>query len=187
MVRVNYSYTLTITYQGETYQGVSVANPVPKIDSITYQFKKGFDPTAPAAYYASFWATDIKNRTNYYWIQTFKNDSLLNPQSFDISIDGSLGTGAGNGLPFIEPVRNSITPFKGYASGDTCGVELNSINYNTYFFFQEVTTQVQNGGLFASPPFNVTTNMKNINQNSKTQPVGFFNIAMTSRAGIRFP
>ena len=187
MVHVGYSYTLTVADNGEQYQAVSKANPVPKIDSMNAVIGPTFNPKDAPSYLVSFYATDIPNRTNYYWIQGFKNDSLVNPTQVNTSIDGSMGGSAGNGLPFIYPVRTSINPKRngGYLIGDTCFVELHAINQETYYFFQAVATQVQNGGLFAKPPANVGTNLVNVNPASSVSAVGFFNVSMTSVAGIR--
>src|SRR4051812_32218837 len=77
LLHPGYSYTLSIDYAGQQYQSVSVANPVPKVDSINYQFRKGNNPSGPKSYYLAFYATDTKGRSDYYWIKTFKNDTLL--------------------------------------------------------------------------------------------------------------
>ena len=180
-----YSYTLSITYGSEQYQAVSIANPVPQIDSMNYELKKGDNPSGPKAYYASFFARDIKGRPDYYWIKSFQDGSLLSPQDVNLSIDGAIGGPGGDGLPFIVPVRQSINPGKGFNLGDTCAVEVHTISADLYFFFLEVQTQTRNGGLFATPPANVSTNIKNVNPASVVKAVGFFNIAMVSNGGIK--
>jgi len=186
LIRVNYTYTLSISYSGQNYQAVSMANPVPPIDSMNYQLQKGrggFGKTD--SYYAAFFATDIKGRSNYYWIKSYVNDSLINPTSLDLSVNGSTGFAVGEGLPFIYPVRESINMDGGFRLNDTLNVELHSINPNTYFFFQEVVTQTNNGGLFATPPANVSTNILNADPSSKSTAVGFFDTEMVSLSGIR--
>ncbi|MCC6691727.1 MAG: DUF4249 domain-containing protein [Bacteroidia bacterium] len=183
LVHPGNSYTLSIAYGGENYQSFAIANPVPAIDSMNYEFRKGDNPILPKAYYTSFYAQDIKDRPDYYWIKAFKNDSLLSPQQLDLSIDGAIGGPGGDGLPFIVPVRESINPFKGYVLGDTCAVELHSISAETYYFFLQVQIQTTNGGLFAEPPANVATNIKNTNAKAVAKAVGFFNVAMVSTSG----
>ena len=187
LVHVNYDYTLSINYNGVNYQAQSHANPVPKIDSMHYELGKSFNPNASKSYLVSFYATDLPGRTDFYWIQGFKGDSLIHPQEITISIDGSMGGSAGNGLPFIYPIRTSINPSfsGGYLPGDTCTVELNSINADTYFYFNEVNTAVQNTGLFSKPLANPITNIKNTTPNSTSTAVGYFNVAMTAVKGIR--
>jgi hypothetical protein len=185
LVRAGYSYTLSIAYSSEQYQSVSIANPVPKIDSLNYELRKGDNPTGPKAYYASFFARDIKGRPDFYWIKSFQDGSLLSPQDINLSIDGAIGGPGGDGLPFIVPVRQSINPRDGFNAGDTCAVEVHSISAELYFFFLEVQTQTRNGGLFATPPANVSTNIKNINASSPIKAVGFFNMAMVSSGGIK--
>jgi len=186
MIRLGYTYTLTINYNSVNYQAVSLANPVPKIDSMSDVLSTGFTNGGPkGSYVAQFFATDFKGRPDYYWIKTYKNDSLLDPQGLNISQDGGVGGPGVDGLPFIYPVRHSINPRKGYALGDTCYVEVHSISYETFFFFGNVTQQTNNGGLFATPPANVGTNIKNTDPKSSVKAVGFFNVAMVSSAGLR--
>ncbi len=55
----------------------------------------------------------------------------------------------------------------------------------TYFFIQEMQVQMVNGGLFATPPSNVKTNIRNTNPNATTKAVGWFNIGAVSSNGVR--
>ena len=185
LARPGFSYTLSINYNNEQYQAISIANPVPPVDSMNYQFTKGGGPDSKEGYYAAFYARDIKGRPDFYWIKSYKNGGLIAPHNINLSIDGAIGGPGGDGLPFIYPVRYSVNPQDGFALGDTCSVEVCTISASTYFFFQEVTQQTSNGGLFATPPANVSTNILNLNTSSPIKAVGFFNVGMVASGGIK--
>ncbi|MBI2271629.1 MAG: DUF4249 domain-containing protein [Bacteroidetes bacterium] len=186
LLRLAHSYTLTVNYNGEQYIATSFAFPVPLVDSLNYEFFKGNGPSSAEANYASFYSKDISGMPNFYWIKSFVNGAFLNkPSDLVVSQDGAFGGEGADGLPFILPIRQSINPEKGLVAGDTISVELHSINPETFFFFQQTMQQTQNGGLFATPPANVISNIKNINPGSTGKAVGFFNTALVASNGIK--
>ena len=184
LVKLAHSYILSITYNSQQYQATSIAFPVPKIDSLNYQYRKGNNPSAKEAYYVSFYAHDFKGIPDFYWVKGFRNGQAAPPERITISQDGGFGPGV-DGLTFIVPIRQSINLDDGFQLGDTCAVEVHSLNPEIYFSFQQLQIQIRNGGLFATPPANVSTNIKNINLNSSVKAVGFFNIAMVATNGIK--
>jgi len=168
-------YTLRIVYNNEEYQSESQFNPVPPIDSISYEFRNAQGPR-PEGYVASLFATDIFGRADYYWIRTYRNDSLINnPNYINTAFDAAFQpNGGSDGFLFIPPIREGITPFdKPYKLGDKIKVEICSITPDTYEFITESQKQMVNGGLFATPPANVRTNIINVT-NSDKKAVGFF-------------
>jgi len=179
-------YTLSINYDGQNFTATSSMYPAPPIDSIPYIYKEK-DMGAgvqKSGYYASFYAKDFAGMTNFYWIKTIRNDTLnTNPSNINIAWDAAFGPGA-DGLTFILPIRESITQ-RPFHKNDTLSVEIHAINEETLNYLLEVRTQTTNSGLFATPPANVRTNIKNLNSNSKITVVGFFNIGAASVAGIR--
>ncbi|MBL7892234.1 MAG: DUF4249 domain-containing protein [Bacteroidia bacterium] len=186
LIRQAHLYTLTINYNGEQYRATSFAFPVPPVDSLNYEYLKGNGPSSAEANYASFYARDIAGMPNFYWIKSFVNGTFLNnPSDLIVSQDGAFGGDGADGLPFILPIRQSINPEKGLMAGDTISVEVHSITPEAFFFFQQTTQQTQNGGLFATPPANVISNIKNVNSASKVTAVGFFNTALVSTNGIK--
>jgi hypothetical protein len=58
--------------------------------------------------------------------------------------------------------------------GDTLRVELQSIPRDYYYFLNEMTTQINNVGLFATSPANVRTNVRNTQAGSSKTAVGYF-------------
>jgi hypothetical protein len=188
LVRLFHSYTLSILYGGEQFAATAVAFPVPPIDSVTFEAKKNAVGEASAtAYIAQFYAMDIVGMTNFYWIKSYKNGVLYSkPGQINLSQDGAFAGGGTDGLAFIFPIRTAIIPGTDSLNrNDSLTVKVFSINEDTYNYLNQVVQQTTNGGLFATPPFNVFTNVKNINSDSKTKPVGWFNIGTVSTSGVR--
>ena len=168
-------YALRIVYNGEEYQAESQLNPVPTIDSISYEYRSARGPS-PEGYVASLYAMDIFGRADYYWIKTYRNDSLINkPDYINTAVDAAFPpNGGSDGFLFIPPIREGITPFdRPYNLGDKIKVEICSITPETYEFITESRTQMGNGGLFATPPANVRTNIINLTKPER-KAVGFF-------------
>ena len=191
LVRYFNSYTLSVTYSGEEFQGSSIAYPSPFIDSVSYTTKQesgsGGSTTGEQGYFASFYAYDISGITNFYWIKTYKNGLFYsNPGNMNLSQDGAFAGGGSDGFLFIRPIREAITPRdKPLVIGDSINVDIYAVTPETFFYLNEVLQQTTNGGLFATPPANVSCNIKNVNPNSITKVVGWFNIGALSSNGIK--
>jgi len=63
---------------------------------------------------------------------------------------------------------------KPFQVGDRIKIEVCSITEDNYYFYNEMVTQINNGGLFANPPANVRTNVMNRNPGSAKKAVGYF-------------
>ena len=169
------TYYLGIRYQGEEYYSQSKLNRVPTIDSLIFRKEKINPLSTEEGYQAEFYATDLVGGADYYRVQYYRNGQLQNrPQDLIVSYDGSFNaSGDTDGFVFIRPIRQSINPEKFFALGDTVRVEVQSITPESFYFFQQLSTQITNGGLFASPPANVPTNIINRNATGK-KATGFF-------------
>ncbi len=186
------TYTLTIDYQGDTFQAFSEVKRVPEIDSLTTEFRDD-EVFGPDGYYAELFARDFVGSGDTYWIRTFKNGQLLN-RAFDVNIAFDAGFSEGgniDGLTFITPIREGVNPFyedpeddsetlPPYEVGDSIYVEIYSITEDAFNFWSEVSTQLGNGGLFAVPLSNVRTNIFNVNPESSEEPVGYFGVCAVS-------
>lgn len=180
-------YTLTVSYDGETYQATSTARRTPRIDSLVYEFREERLGN-PGGYYASIYARDLPGAGDCYWIRTFKNGEFINrPSDINLAYDAGFSPGGNiDGLYFITPIREGINSFVDdgdngflppYEVGDHIRVEIYSITEDAYFFFQEVRTQLTNGGLFAVPLTNVRTNIINQSPNATQKAVGYFGVS----------
>ncbi|GAA4456408.1 hypothetical protein GCM10023189_25610 [Nibrella saemangeumensis] len=174
--QIGRTYVLRIQYQGEEYQSLSRMNRVPTVDSIIFRKEKVSPlPNAEEGYQAEFFARDPAGAPDYARIRFFRNGVLQNrPNDLVVTYDGAFnGSGNTDGLLFIRPIRQSINPENFYAENDTVTVEIQSITPEAFYFFLELREQVSNGGLFATPPANVPTNVVNANA-SGPKATGFF-------------
>lgn len=182
MAEVGRTYTLNINFNGNTYESTSTVNPVPAIDSVTLEFREE-DFGEEEGYYATFFAKDIPNRVDYYWIRTLRNGEFFNdPDAINISVDGAFGSNGADGFLFIIPIREFLIndAEEPYELGDEVQVELWAISEQTWGFFGELGSQLTNNGLFATPASNIRTNILNADPNSDVQAVGWFSVSAVS-------
>ena len=72
-------------------------------------------------------------------------------------------------------LNNNQAEEETFERGDTIRVEMNSLPRDYYFFLNEIVTQLNNTGLFAAPPANVRTNVRNVGSpDPNRQAVGYF-------------
>jgi len=175
LARIGHTYYVGIRFQGEEYYSQTKMNRVPAIDSLIFRKEKINPISSEEGYQAEFYATDPANGADYYRVRYFRNSQLQNrPQDLILSYDGAFnGSGNTDGFVFIRPIRQSINPEKLYVMNDTVKVELQSITPEAFYFLQQLNQQITNGGLFASPPANVPTNIINAKKGGKVA-TGFF-------------
>jgi len=173
--RVGNTYRLQIAYQGNTYAASSKMNRVPAIDSLIFRKEKINPISQTEGYQAEFFATDFAGATDYYRVKFYRNDTLQNkPRNIITLKDGSFpGSANTDGLVFIRPFRQSINPDSLYALSDMVKIELLSLTPEAFDFWQQFQQQITNGGLFATPPANIPTNVFNTSPNGRNA-VGFF-------------
>jgi len=188
LVHENLTYNLEISHGDELYTSEEKANPVPVIDSlISGLIEGGFGGNEPTegAFQVEMISTDIAGREDYYWIKTFRNDTLdSTPGGINVSFDGG-GSGS-DGVLFIPPIRIfGINNFgRPYTTGEKVEVQIHSINMNTYLFFIQVSNQLNNSGLFAVPTSNVRTNIESSSQEISKIGIGMFSVSMVSKSII---
>ncbi|MEZ0486015.1 DUF4249 domain-containing protein [Fibrella aquatica] len=172
------TYGLGINYQGESYVAFTQMPRIPNIDSLTFTKEKVNPISSEEGYQAQFYATDLPGAVDYYYIRFYRNGELQNrPQDITIAYNGAFrGSANTDGLMFIRPIRQSINPENLYDLNDTVRVELRSIGFDGYLFWELLTAQLQNTGLFATPPSNVPTNIRNQKEGGPAA-VGFFMVS----------
>lgn len=186
-------YALNIKYAGEEYNAITSINRVPAIDSISYEYKEpSIAPTdAPKkGYLAEFYAKDPTGVGDCYWIKFSKNHKAYNkPGEITLAFDAAFSPGAASdGLTFIEPIRQAVTPQNGtqlYAEKDTLAIELHSISLEAYYFLFQVRQESANQGLFATPPANIPTNVVNVRKDGP-KALGFFGSSAVSTSQTVF-
>jgi hypothetical protein len=186
---MNHAYELNVNIDGTKYTSMATQKRTAVIDSISalyFDGTGGFGTGEP--YYNCFlWARDKVDQTaDYYWIKTFRNDTLFGgPGDLNTSIDGTNGEvfdPNADTLDFTPP--GIYLGFNSYQKNDVCKVEIHSISRECYNFLNQAVAQIQNGGLFATTPENVRTNIVTPS-GAATKAIGWFNMAsVTSKTKI---
>ncbi len=188
--RPNHQYQLKVTIDGLTYTSLINQKRGAILDTILTQEETGnggFGPPRKDTAYSCFLlARDLVGpNTDYYWIKTFRNDTLFNaPGDINTCIDGTGGpvvSADRDTLEFSEPA--TLLGFKQYKRFNTCKVEINSVTKETYFFLLQALQQINNGGLFATTPENVKTNIVTP-KDAKTKAVGWFSMSTVASMKI---
>jgi hypothetical protein len=181
IARTGHRYMLKVTIGGETYSSITEQKRTAVIDSIASYYNDGSDPFAGPAntYVCLLFARDkADNNADYYWLRTFRNDTLFNGSAdLNICIDGTGGivTNAPTDTIAFTPAATFLG-FKTYKQNDKCKVEIHSISRETYFFFYQALTQINNAGLFATTPENIKTNISTPST-APIRAIGWFNMA----------
>jgi len=183
IARPNHSYKLSITIDGSEYTALTEQKRGASIEGITAELNNGTNGELGAVgdfYYCFLVAKDKADaNTDYYWIKTFRNDTLFaDPQDLNIVTDGT-----GGSVSDLPPAVDSLyfTPTgtllgsKRYQSSDRCKVEIHSLTKPCRDFLLQAAAQVSNGGLFATTPENVRTNF--VAPATAVKVVGWFNMS----------
>jgi hypothetical protein len=186
------SLQLIINYQNQNYSSISKLGRVPKIDSLTYEFtdQPNGPPVAGApreGYLAEFYARDPVGEGDTYLIRTTVNDTLrYKPNQIQLAYDAGFSPGSkSDGLLFILPIRQSIT--RGFfRENDRLTVELFSLPKEAYYFIQQLLTESQNGGIFATPLSNIPSNIINLDSKSKKKALGVFFVSKVEKYSVLF-
>ncbi len=175
-------YTLEIDYRGERFIANSQLNPVPPVDTITFEFEEAGFGQDEDGYVAEFQARDLAGREDYYWVKAFRdNERVGDPGTFSTTENGAFGGTDADGKQFIVPVRIFFINGEDYYQlGESVRVEVWSINEEIAEFFSAVEAQTNNGGLFAVPAANVYGNILDANANAQKKMLGAFSISSVS-------
>ncbi|MCS6820589.1 MAG: DUF4249 domain-containing protein [Microscillaceae bacterium] len=175
-------YQLQLTYQGENFVAETWLKRVPPIDSMNSEYRKA-RLGQPKGYYVNVFGRDIPGIGDFYRFRVWRNGVMFNrPENLTIMSDQNI-----DGLPFIPPIRISFNPFfdsnglEPYKVGDVVRAEVLSIDENAFRFFEQLSIQVNNSGLFARPIANVPTNVQNTNPRGKKAVGYFYASAVSSR------
>jgi hypothetical protein len=163
-------FSLEIVTEKGKYSSKSRMNRVPALDSLVFLDKKTVPYNFENGFVAQFWATDFEGIGDTYWVKTFKNNRYIDdPEYINAVYDAAFDGGSlSDGLTFIFPIRfiriNYVDPKNPengpYQPGDTVRVEIHSIPNEVHRFLRQAAEQLTNGGLFATPPYNVLTNIE---------------------------
>lgn len=175
----NHVFELSVIINGVNYTSMGTQKRTAVIDSISSVYTEDPGFGAEPVYNCFLWARDkVDQVADYYWIKTYRNDTLFaEPGDLNMAIDGTNGEVFDPNADTLDFTPPSI--FLGFASfqkNDVCRVEVHSISRECYNFLTQAVTQIQNGGLFATTPENVKTNIVTPSS-AGIKAIGWFNIA----------
>lgn len=183
-------YVLLVVESGDTLISFAAMNPTAPVDSLHIRYEDGSTIGFKKGNYVELKAKDLPGFGNTYWVKTWVNDSFRNG-IFDINLAYDMAQAPSNqdGGEFIWPVRYGlINDFQNpRPAGTRVRVEIHSISLETYYYINQILSENANGGLFATPPINIGTNIFHLNPSKKRALGGFFSMSAVSRAQIMLP
>ncbi len=188
---IGHDYALFILVDGDTLASFCKLSRTATFDSIRLVDVEGNGPPFnTTGYYVELMAKDAFGKGDFYWIKTFRNDTFLNNiDQLNISADmGNTSTDV-DGELFIYPIRYSgVNDFsRSFKKDENIRLEIHSISPIAYGWFNLVRNENQNGGLFATPPANIFSNIIAINKNPKNTLGGLFCMSAVVRKEILIP
>jgi len=188
---VGHDYALLVVVDKDTLVSFSRLNPTTVIDSLHLVDVEGNGPPInTTGKYVELYANDRVGQGDFYWIKTFRNDSFSNSiNQLNISADMGNTSNGQDGKLFIYPVRyNQVNDFlRSYKTGETVRLEIHSINAVVFGWFNLVINENRNGGLFATPPANIFSNIISFNPNKKVPVGGCFCMSAVCSASVTIP
>ena len=150
------TYTLTVTYDNNTYTASDKIFPVTAIDSLTVEVNEEEmdDPDKPGYFYEIlFYAKEPQESKDYYLFKFYRNDTLILDSETDIYYaDDELLAEKIDGIP--------TAGF--YKVGDQAKVEMYSISQEAFVYLNDLSILLtSDGGMFSPPPANPRTNLSN--------------------------
>ena len=188
---VGHDYALLVVVDKDTLVSFSRLNPTTVIDSLHLVDVEGNGPPInTTGKYVELYANDRVGQGDFYWIKTFRNDSFSNSiNQLNISADMGNTSNGQDGKLFIYPVRyNQVNDFsRSYKTGETVRLEIHSINALVFGWFNLVINENRNGGLFATPPANIFSNVFSFNPKKKVPVGGCFCMSAVCSASVTIP
>lgn len=162
--KIGNHYVLTIRTEGQEYRAATEIKRIPVIDGLTQKAKIG-EAGWEDGLYAFYNGPELPGTGDYYRFKIFINGELQNDPDDLVVRDDALVDGR-----YIGDIELNDAPL---AVGDSVRVQLLSLPQDYYYFLNEMFTQINNVGLFSSPPANVRSNVVNVNPNGP-RAVGYF-------------
>lgn len=151
------SYTLSVTYNNETYEAIDYCDTVPSLDSMA--LFPVYDGSEIKRYEFLIWTKELSDYGHYYVWRTLNNGVYLKDTLSEIEIESD--EYLGDGLEFNSFPIESIGASQ-VNSGDTLTLEQHNISRQTYDAFMAILSETEwRGGIFDSPPANVPSNISN--------------------------
>ncbi|MBQ4820753.1 DUF4249 family protein [Aquimarina sp. MMG016] len=166
------TYTITILWNGETYQGSDTLNEVAGFDNFFAEFEEE-TIFSPGGYFLKFDSTDPVNIENYYYNRLFKNGEFV------ISPDPGNAQNLITSDEFFDGQQRVNVDVNGEISfeiGETATGQQLGISKEYFDYLFELFTQTGNTGISFGgnpPPATIRSNVINTTTPSN-RAVGFF-------------
>lgn len=187
---VGHQYLLVVEENTDTLISFSTMQPTAKIDSLHVKHEDGKTIGFKEGNYVELYANDLVGEGNTYWVKTFRNDSFRGDiVDLNLAYDMTQTPNKQDGGLFIWPIRyGGINDFgRPWKTGEKARIEIHSITLETYYYLNQIVSESLNGGLFATPPSNIPTNITNFNPKKTSALAGFFCMSAVSRKEIVMP
>lgn len=170
--QIGNTYTITIVWNGETYEGSDTITEVPRFDDFYFEFEEETIAT-DEGYFVKFDTTDPAGIENFYHYRLFRNNEFIivpdpgNSQVLIVSdefFDGRQRIG-------VNP--NDEVPFE---VGDIATAQQLAISNDYFDFLNELFIQTGNLGnpiIGNPPPASIRGNLINLN-NPNNRALGYF-------------
>jgi hypothetical protein len=181
---VDRTYALSVFADGKEFTSTSSIREVPAIDSIVWKEEDFFLTVLDVQFYA----VDLEGLGDFYYPRAYRNGERYNQTDFSLGWDASPAPGSEfDNEVLAQPIRDvlqivnednlSDEEFRDTYLGDTLEVELLSISEGLNYHLDILNGEISNGGLFATPPANVPTNIVVEGE----EALGWFEICNVSR------
>jgi hypothetical protein len=175
MGKVGNTYFLNIRVDGDEYTAETQIRRPAVIDSLSQKFREK-TTNWEEGYYVLYNGPEHPGVGDSFRFKLYRNDTLQNkPENLVVAEDKFVD---GN---YIKEVELHNKPFR---KGDHIRVENWSITEDAYRYYVEMRAQINNGGMFASPPANIRTNIVTLNAGKARKAVGFFGGAAVSTSEL---
>jgi len=181
IARLNHQYQLNVTVDGKLYTAIATQKRtgiITRLQDSLIKASAGIGGSKTDYHSCFLYALDVADdNPDYYWIKTYRNDTLFNgANDINLCVDGTGGEVYNTQQPliFFTPPATFLG-FKKYYTTNKCKVQVHSVSKECYNFILQAQAQITNGGLFATTPENVRTNITS--PSDATKAVGWFNFA----------
>jgi Domain of unknown function (DUF4249) len=180
--KLNTTYSLKISWQGQSYEGEDKLLPVPSIDSLYYAYENATTIT-DEGYFVRLDFTDPIGVPNYYYYKVLVNDSI-----FIVPDRGNNRTVILSDKFFDGKKSKRINPNEEVRIklGDTVTVQQLGIGQKYFEYLYQLFTQTGNQGLSVvgnPPPAPIRSNIINVT-NPILYPLGYFYAADVSEKKV---
>lgn len=171
--QIGYTYHMTIEVEGQRFTASDQLPSVPPIDSLTIAVdeEERADPEEEGRFYdVLIFVEEPQETVDFYLVKFFRNGQVENFDGEIVWVFDDVALG-----PEIDNLPAPIY----YALEDTARVEMYSLTRKAYRHFLELSFNIDNdGGMFSSPPANVSTNIEG-------GAIGVFQVSGISVAEVR--